>query len=267
MGIKQFTISAIIIILSLNISVSQAQNPIADGMNSLGLSDSTAWAAFSNPANLASAKNTYGIGARSNNLMPELNRYYLAATIPLNAIVMAADAQYQGYTVWQEKTIGLSLSRKLLAKTSVSAKVSYQHIGHGDESQAEGYFFPQVFISTEINDFTNFYGQISPAGWLYSEKIPVSVNDLSLGGNYRFSSQFYGFADVAASHSGNFRFSVSAQYAFVKNLSLRAGVANDESPISAGISAGKESIMFDLACRYHRHLGVGVSCGLRLEID
>lgn len=122
-------LGAVSVLLSLQI---HAQNPVAEGANSLGLTDTTVWAGNSNPANLSQLNSTIvGFGARNSYILPELSRYYAAAAMRAGSSVVAADLQYFGFSVWQETSAGVSVSRKLMQTVSLSAKLTYQYIGHG----------------------------------------------------------------------------------------------------------------------------------------
>lgn len=255
----------VIFALEMFISIpTYSQNPVADGANSLGLSDTTVWSAVSNPANISSlAAPVAGFGARNSYLMPELNRYYAAAAFRARTAVVSADLQYHGFSVWKETSAGAAVSRKLGEAVSLSAKLSYLHVGHGEESPSDGFFLPQLFATVAVNEFSRFHAQLSPSVWTYGEKLPSREYVLSVGGSYCFSPLFIAFADGAMPETGKFRASAGCQYAVHRSCTVRLGAATDEYPLSAGVSAGKDAVWFDIACRYHRYLGAGLSCGLR----
>lgn len=257
-------LGAVSVLLSLQI---HAQNPVAEGANSLGLTDTTVWAGNSNPANLSQLNSTIvGFGARNSYILPELSRYYAAAAMRAGSSVVAADLQYFGFSVWQETSAGVSVSRKLMQTVSLSAKLTYQYIGHGKEKSSSSFYIPQLFASVNVNEFTDFQIQLSPAVWAYGEELPWQEYALSVGCGYRFSPQFSAFADGAMPESGKLRVSVGAQYAAHQFCTIRVGAATDDFPLAAGISAGKSAVTFDISCRYHRYLGTGLSCGLRLKL-
>lgn len=243
------------------------QNPVAEGANSLGLSDSTVWSAVSNPANISSLAGTVaGFGARNSCLMPELNRYYASAAFPARIAVIAADMQHHGFSVWKETSAGLAVSHKLGDAVSLSAKLTYLHVGHGEELPSEGFFLPQVFAAVAVTEFSHFYAQLSPSVWAYGAKLPSREYALSIGSSYHFSPQFSAFADGAMPETGKLRVSAGCQYAVRRSVSIRLGAATDDYPLAAGASVGKGGVWFDISCRYHRYLGAGIACGLRANI-
>lgn len=264
MLIRYITIMAICLASTLQ---AFAQNPVADGMNSLGLGDTTVWAAATNPSCLvASSGVLIGISANSNALCPELNQYSLVASMPAKGTDICADAHHQGYSVWQETSMGFAVSRKLYEGILAAGKLSYIHISHGTEADANSLIMPELFITAEISEYARIYGQILPTSQLYKNRYQPRKGNISLGTEYRFSPAFTGSSDVSMEHNKHIRVSVGIEYSFLRMASLRLGIANDEWPIAAGISAGSKSVWLDLSCKYHRYMGTGFSCGFRISI-
>lgn len=244
-----------------------SQNPIAEGTNSLGLHDTTVWAVATNPANISTLSNpAAGIGACNNHLIPGLNRYYATAAFRARNTLVAIDMQYHGYSVWKETSGGMAISHRLGKSVSLSGKLGYLYVAHGEESPPNIFFLPQLYATVAVNEFSNFHVQISPAIWSYHDKLPSRYHALTFGSSNKFSPEFSAFADVALPLSSKLRVSAGCQYTIHPCCNVRFGVATDEYPLGAGISAGKNAVWFDISCRYHRYMGIGLACGIRFNM-
>ena len=224
-------------------------------------------AAFSNQAGLANLNGFSGAAATERRFgLSELSTYAAAAALPTKAGVFGLHVQYFGFSDFNQQKIGLIYARKLSAKISLGAQLSYlgtriDQYGNSGLPTAEvglqAEVAKNIIVSTHLispfqQELTE--GETLPtilrigATWVASEKVSLTAQ-----------------ADKDVDFSAIFR--VGIDYKVSKILALRTGVATNPTKLSFGFGLTLENgLRIDAGTAWHQQLGLipgfGVGYGL-----
>ena len=236
------------------------------GESTLGLQDIDA--AFSNQAGLAYLE-SFGAAAAGERrfALNELGTYGAVAALPTKAGTFGLHIQYFGFADFNEQKIGLAYARKLGAKLSVGAQLSYLNTRielYGNNGlpvaeiglQAE--VIKNIIVGTHL--VSPFRAEITEG-----ENLPTV---LRIGVTWRASEQVLISVQGDKDIDYPVIFRSGLEYKISDLLRLRAGVATNPTKVSFGFGLQLESgLGIDIASAYHQILGLIPGVGVKYTVN
>lgn len=230
----------------------------AAGMAGAGVNLQDLWAVYHNQAGLAGVKNlSAGVFNETSFMLSEVSTRGMAVAVPVSNGVVAAQFQYYGFALYNEKRGGLAYARKLSEHVSAGIQLDYLGI-----SIAEGYGSKSVLtfeggVQAELlRGFfmaAHVYNPIRAkiAGY-NDERLPAV---LKFGLSYLPSDKVTLAAEAEKDIDRPNRIKAGAEYQLVKQFFLRTGMASNPFNTSFGVGLIFDTFRFDVAATYHRQLG------------
>jgi len=217
------------------------------------------WSAFNNQAGLGKVKGfSAGVTNEFRFLVPELSVRGLAIALPVkNAGVFGVSISYFGYSVYNEKKIGLAYSRAFGDKVSAGLQIDYLST-HLAESYGDRHAFTaeagiQVLLLKNLVIAAHVYNPTRTKLSDYDdERFPTT---LKAGLSYTFSEKLIVSAESEKSICEHNIFKAGVEYHIVKPLYLRCGLSTNPGLYSFGFGLRIGKLEVDMASTYHQVLG------------
>lgn len=211
-----------------------------------------------NQASLARLKSgAMGIYSERRFLLEELNLYSAAVAIPSRQGGFGLQADYFGFSAFNEYRLGLAYGRSLGDKVDLGLQVNYQGLripvyGNAATVNAEIGLLLRVTdkITAGVHAFNPVGGKLGKDG---SEKI-ASVYKAGLG--YEASSRLLVTAEVVKEEEEPVNVNASLHYQFHDKFFARLGVATETTSSFAGVGMLFKNFRLDLSAGYHPQLGL-----------
>lgn len=219
---------------------------------------SDAFSIISNPASL-SALNGFNAGIYGE------RRFMLAETSAYTAIVnvsstsgnFALQADYFGYTDYNESQLGLAYGISLSEKIGIGAKFNYynRHISsYGNASAFNFELGSLVHITDQLHAGVSVYNPLgSPLGKNTGETL-TSLYKAGIG--YEMSSSFFSSLEVIKEEGMDVNLHVGLQYKPLKQLFARAGMLTSPSSFYFGVGYIYRQLRLDVSVSFHQQLGI-----------
>jgi hypothetical protein len=206
---------------------------------------------IANQAALAQIKNSAA------GVLAELVNYTAVTAIRTSSGNFGIQANYAGFSDYNETQLGLAYGRKLGPKLDVGVQFNYHGIriaGYGNAST----------ISFEAGTVLHLTDKLqagihadNPVGGKFGkdqqEKLP-SVYTFGLG--YDVSDKLYIAVDLIKEEDQPVNINAGLQYRFIPQLMGRAGISSATSSFYTGIGLSIKSFRIDLTASYHNELGL-----------
>jgi hypothetical protein len=238
-------------------SFSNGSRSVAIGGASATYSD--LWAAYNNQAGLARLKSiSFGLTYESRFMIPELATGGMAVALPTKRSgVFALSISYFGYTVYNEKKIGLAYSKAFGDKVSAGIQLDYlsTHLaeGYGDrnaftmEAGIQAQLLKDLVIAAHV-----FNPTMTKLAEYDDERIPTT---LKLGLGYTVSGKVILSVESEKSLTEKGIFKAGIEYHIVKALYLRTGLSTNPGLYSFGFGLELDRLSIDMVSSYHQVLG------------
>lgn len=236
-------------------------------MGYIRLHQSDAFATFNNPAALGSLQQ-FGMAAYVENrfLLPELNRYAVAASFGTRSGTFGAGAVRFGSDFYNETHLALAYGRALSQNLWIGADFDVLSI-QADEYAGKTAFTFGVGAQYRLND------QLQAAAHLFN---PLNIqlsnidNDvlagaLSIALSYSPSERVLFVIESEKMLDKTLAIKGGVDYTLLKSLSLRAGFVNKPSLFTCGLGWHLGNIDVDFAYSYHPVLGHSPQVGVRYQ--
>lgn len=220
-----------------------------------------------NQAALAQLKNpATAVYAERKFMLQELASYTAVAGITTKSGNFGLQANYSGFSSYNETKIGLAYGRKLGSRVNAGIQFNYNGIriaGYGTASA----------ITVEAGTILHLTDQLSagihvnnPAGGKFGnhkeEKLPAVY---TVGAGYAASDKFFISTEIIKEEDQPVNVNAGLQYSPLSKLIARVGVASSASVIYAGVGLSFSSFRVDITASYHNQLGL--TPGLLLLFD
>jgi hypothetical protein len=252
------------ILVSCSFSSFAGNEAIEAGGRSAGVAGasvtySDVWSAFHNQAGLAYLTK-FSAGAFNENsfLLSELNTRGIAVALPVKDIgVFGLSMSYFGYSLYNEKKIGLAYAKSFGDK--ISAALQFDYFG---TSISEGYgsnsaftveagfraeILPGFFLGVHVFNPTR-----SKLAEYDDERVPTVLKG---GLSYLFSDKLTVSLESEKNMEAENVFKAGVEYQLIKILYVRGGVATNPTKTAFGFGLNLDSFKFDIAASYHQQLG------------
>jgi len=250
-----------ILLCSLYVHAQTVRQPLSSLYPGIGAYSKNMADAFSmivNPASLSNVKSSSaGVYAERRFLLSALNQYTVAGAFETSSGNFGIQADYFGYSNYNETQLGLGYARSLGTKVDVGVKFNYYNLRLASYGAASTFNF-EAGVVMHLSDKLNAgLSAFNPVGGVLSKETDEKIAAVYRGGfGYEASDRFFITAEIIKEENKNVGVNAAFQYALVKQLLIRGGIntLNSQPFIGAGLKFGQ--LRFDFAANYHPQLGV-----------
>jgi len=199
-------------------------------------------------------------------LLSETSVYGLAAAFPSRLGNFGIQANYAGFTDFNENKIGLAYGRSLGSKLDVGIQFNYYGYripAYGNASSINFEAGAIARLSDKLNAGIHIYNPVG--GKLDKNTNEKLASAYKFGFGYDPSEQFYVSAEIVKEEDKDINVTGGVQYNFMKQFFARAGFLSETGTVFAGAGAGWKNLRLDISGSYHPQLGF--SPGLLLLIN
>ena len=227
------------------------------------------WAAFNNQAGLGKVKNiSVGITNEFRFMVPELSVRGLAVALPTKKSgVFAVSMSYFGYSLYNEKKIGLAYAKAFGEKISAGIQIDYLSTHLAESYGNRNTFTVEAGIqATLIKNLVIAAHVFNPTRAKLAdyddERIPTT---LKAGLGYTFSEKVVVSLEAEKNLKENNIVKAGVEYHISKPLYLRTGISNNPGLYSFGFGLVLDRLKIDLASTYHQVLGFSPQLSLAYQ--
>jgi len=217
------------------------------------------WAAYNNQAGLARLKGlAIGLTYESRFMVPELGTSGMAVALPTKKSgVFALSISYFGYTLYNEKKIGLAYARAFGDKVSAGIQLDYlsTHLAedYGDrntltvEAGLQATLLKDLVIAAHVFNPTR-----AKLAEYDDERIPTT---LKIGLGYTISGKVIVSLESEKNLEEKNIVKAGIEYHIAKVLYLRTGLSTNPGMYSFGFGLALDKLDIDMVSTYHQVLG------------
>lgn len=229
----------------------------AMGNASVAMSD--LWSAHHNPAGLAFMHQvTVGVNYENRFLIKELGIKSAVVAIPLKFGTVGVSIRNFGYSLYSENKYNVSFAKAFGDKFAAAFAINYLTTriaeGYGNSASFAGEIGLQAKPTNELTIGAHLY---NPTRTMLSkkaaERLPTIIR---FGINYNLSKKVIFAIETEKDVSKKTVFKAGVEYAAVKELYLRMGIATNPVLSSFGFGIHLKNFNLDLAANYHQVLGM-----------
>lgn len=211
-----------------------------------------------NPAALSNLRQSgAGVYSERRFLLNAFSQYTAVAGFQTNSGTFGLQADYFGYSHYNETQIGLGYGRSLGSKIDVGVKFNYYHLRIPAYSSAAAFHFEAGVLMHLSEKLHAGFSVFNPVGGVLNKTANEKIASVYRGGlGYEASEKFFISAELVKEENRNPGVNAAFQYILVKQLLLRAGIntVNTESFAGVGLKFGQFRV--DVAAAYHPQLGL-----------
>jgi hypothetical protein len=258
------TIAVLILLCSWSFLTFAGDGNLASGSRSSAVGGASStysdlWAAFNNQAGLGKIKNiSVGITNEFRFLIPELNVRGFSFVLPTKKSgVFALSMSYFGYSIYNEKKIGLAYSKAFGEKVSAGVQIDYLSTHLAESYGNRNAFTVEAGIqATVIKNLIIAAHVFNPTraklAEYNDERIPTT---LKIGIGYTISEKVIISAESEKNLEEKNIVKAGVEYHIVKQLYLRTGISTNPGLYSFGFGLNLDQLKIDMASTYHPVLG------------
>lgn len=237
------------------------------GLNAYSKKQTDPLSFTNNQAALAAIKQSgFGAFAEKRFMLSETMAYGLAAAFQTEKGNFGIQANYGGFSNFNESKLGLAYARSLGTALDVGVQINYYRYSIAGFSNAAALNFEAgiiLHLSDRLNAGIHIFNPIGGnLGKLEDEKL---ASEYELGFGYDASDNFYLSAEITKEEDKPVNVTGGIQYHFLSKLFLRAGFLTGTGSAFAGVGVGFNTIRLDVSVNNHPQLGL--SPGLLLIVN
>jgi len=246
--------------------------PTSSSIANTSVSDLKHWSPFHNPACL-SAKIIPQLGFIFENryITTALAEKCLYLTYPVNHFVAAFSAMHQGFSLYHEILLGLSVSRNFSERFSLGVQFNYHTVYFAPSNAYYAIIYPQIGLIIPIeNSFRLGFHVSNPfgshiKGETQTKYLPAVF---SLGCAYDFSPEFCWRFQADKEIRSNYRFASGFDYYMTNQTRFQLGAYIHEFLIPCmGFGFKLSPFTFDLLTELHPLLGLNTIAQIQYCIN
>ncbi|NCU04398.1 MAG: hypothetical protein GXC73_10470, partial [Chitinophagaceae bacterium] len=224
----------------LSVSAQTVRQPLMSSYPGLGAYSKNAADAFSflvNPAALANLQ-AAGAGVYSERrfLLNAFSQYTAVAGFQTNSGAFGLQADYFGYSNYNETQIGLGYARSLGSKVDVGAKFNYYNLRIPAYTSASALHFEAGVVMHLSEKLHTGFSVYNPVGGELSKTTGEKIASVYRGGlGYEVSDRFFISAELVKEENKRAGVNAAFQYELVKQLLFRAGINTVNTQPFAGV--------------------------------
>jgi hypothetical protein len=243
------------------LSAQTVRQPLVSSYPGLGAYSKNAADAFSfivNPAALANIQQTgAGVYSERSFLLNALSQYTAVAGFQTNSGSFGLQADYFGYSNYNETQIGLGYARSLGMRIDVGVKFNYYNLRIPAYTSASTFHFEAGVLMHLSDKLHAGLSVFNPVGGELNKAANEKIASVYRGGlGYEVSDRFFISAELIKEENKNTGVNAVFQYELVKQLLLRAGINTINTQPFVGVGLKFGAFRVDVATAYHPQLGI-----------
>jgi hypothetical protein len=190
-------------------------------------------------------------------LLSETSVYGFALAFPSKLGNFGLQANYAGFSDFNENKLGLAYARSLGTKLDLGIQFNYYGYRIPSYASASSINFEAGLIahlSDKLNAGIHVYNPVGGKLDKSSDEKLASAYKLGIG--YDPSDQFYISAEIVKEEDRDINVTGGVQYNFMKQFFVRAGFLSESETVFAGAGAAWKNFRLDLSGSYHPQLGI-----------
>ena len=237
------------------------------GLGAYSLNHVDAFSFTSNQAALAQLKSAAGaVYVEKRFLLSATNMYSAVFVLPTKEGNFGLQADYFGFTNYNESQIGMAYARSVGSKLDIGIKFNYYGFkipGYANSSAVNFEIGAIAHLSGKLNAGIHIY---NPVGGKLSKQNDEKLSSVySFGMGYEASESFFISSEIIKEEDQAVNVNVGFQYNFLKQFFVRAGIATETTSSYAGAGISWKNYRLDVSGSYHPQLGF--SPGLLLIVN
>lgn len=244
-----------------NLTAQTVRQPLASIYPAIGAYSKNYADPFSmiiNPAALANLKQSgAGVYGERRFLLSNLNQYTATIGLPTASGNFGLQADYFGYSKYNETQIGFGYGRSVGTKVDVGVKFNYYSLQIPSYAASSTFHFEAGVVMHLSEKLHAGFSVFNPVGGSLSKETDEKIASVFRGGfGYEASDKFFITAEIIKEENKNVGVNAAFQYAFVKQLLVRAGIntSNEQPFLGVGLNLGQ--LRVDFASKWHPQLGI-----------
>ena len=211
-----------------------------------------------NPAALSNLQQSgAGVYSERRFLLNALSQYTAVAGFQTNSGTFGLQADYFGYSNYNETQLGLGYARSLGSKVDVGVKFNYYNLRIPAYGSASTFHFEAGIVMHLSEKIHAGFSVFNPVGGVLNKTANEKIASVYRGGiGYEASDKFFISAELIKEENKNVGVNAAFQYTLVKQLLIRAGIntVNTQPFVGVGLKFGQFRV--DVATAYHQQLGI-----------
>lgn len=211
----------------------------------------------SNQAALAQVKNTaVGVYSEKRFLLSSTNLYSAVAVLSTAKGNFGLQADYFGYSNYNESQIGIAYARSLGSKLDVGIKFNYYGFripAYGNASAINFEAGAIAHLSEKLHVGIHTY---NPVGGKLSKTDNEKLSSIyKFGIGYEASEKFLVSTEIIKEEDQPVNVDVGLQYTFLKQFFVKAGTSTETTNSYVGAGISWKNLRLDITGGYHPQLG------------
>ncbi|MEQ1800115.1 MAG: hypothetical protein ABL872_19320, partial [Lacibacter sp.] len=211
-----------------------------------------------NPAALSNLQQSgAGVYSERRFLLNAFSQYTAVAGFQTNSGTFGLQADYFGYSNYNETQLGLGYARSIGSKIDVGLKFNYYNLRIPVYGSASTFHFEAGLLMHLSEKLHAGFSVFNPVGGVLNKTANEKIASVYRGGiGYEASDKFFISAELIKEENRNVGVNAAFQYVLVKQLLIRAGIntVNTQPFVGVGLKFGQFRV--DVATAYHPQLGV-----------
>jgi hypothetical protein len=270
-ALRKFCITLIGLFVFVYQSSSQSvRHPVSAryiGLGAYSVNHVDVFSFTSNQASLAQMKTAAaGVYGERRFLLSAVNMYSAVLTLPTSQGNFGLQADYFGFTNYNESQLGIAYARNLGSRLDVGAKFNYYSFripGYGSASAVNFEIGAIAHLTDKLHAGVHVY---NPMGSKLSKEDGEKLgSSYKFGLGYEASESFFVSSEISKEEDQPVNVNAGFQYNFMKQFFVRAGIATETTNSYAGAGVRWKIFRLDVSGSYHPQLGF--SPGLLLIIN
>lgn len=254
-------LTILVIFCVCNARAQTVRQPLISSYPGLGAYSKQAADQFSfiiNPAALSNLQQSgAGVYSERRFLLNAFSQYTAVTGFQTNSGTFGLQADYFGYSNYNETQLGLGYARSLGSKIDVGVKFNYYNLRIPAYGNASTFHFEAGILMHLSEKIHAGFSVFNPVGGVLNKTANEKIASVYRGGiGYEASDKFFISAELIREENKNVGVNAAFQYVLVKQLLIRAGIntVNTQPFVGVGLKFGPFRV--DVATAYHPQLGI-----------
>jgi hypothetical protein len=228
------------------------------GMGAYSKNASDLFSFIINPAALSNMQSgAAGVYSERRFLIDALSQYTAVAGFTTSSGNFVLQADYFGYSNFNETQIGIGYGRSLGSKVDVGVKFNYYNLRIPAYTSSSTFHFEAGVLMHLSEKLHAGFSVFNPVGGVLNKTANEKIASVYRGGlGYEASDKFYISAEIIKEENKNVGVNAGFQYELIKQLLIRAGINTVNTQPYVGVGLRFNQFRIDLATSYHPQLGI-----------
>jgi hypothetical protein len=198
-----------------------------------------------------------GVYGEQRFLLKETSMYSLAIALPATAGGFGFQANYFGFSDYNESALGIAYGKHLGKMVDIGAQFNYYNVRIAGYGSAGTVNFEAGAIFHLSETFHLGLHVYNPAGGKFGKNTDEKLASVyTTGAGYEASKQVFISMEVIKEENKPVTVNAGLQYVFAKQFFARAGIESASSSIYTGVGLSWNIFRLDIAVSYHPQLGI-----------